>query len=451
MQSINPYNNQLLAEYKEMTAPEVSAIIGQTFEAWQRWKETTFAYRSELMHLAASVLRSKKRELSELITLEMGKLIGEAEAEVEKCAWVCDYYAEHAEAMLADEPIATDGQKSMAVFQPIGPVLAVMPWNYPFWQVFRFAAPALMAGNAGLLKHASNVQGCAVAIENVFIEAGFPASVFRSLIIGSSKVEAVIAHPCVRAVTLTGSEYAGSQVAAAAGRYLKKSVLELGGSDPCIILEDANLDEAVNIGLKSRMLTTGQTCISAKRFIVIEQFADEFISKMTEAMKSYHPGNPLDPSTNLAPLAGRNFAEDVHRQISVSIEMGATCILGGSLPADSCFYPPTLLTNITPEMPVFVEETFGPVVAVIVAENEEEVIKLANDSLFGLGAALWTRDIEKGEAMGRRIDAGAIFINGLVKSDPRLPFGGIKNSGFGRELSHYGIKEFCNIKSIWVK
>jgi len=352
MQSINPYNNHLLAEYKEMTAQEVSSIIDSTFEAWQQWKETTFAYRSELMYKAASVLRSKKRALSELITLEMGKLIGEAEAEVEKCAWVCDYYAEHAEAMLADEPIVTDGQKSMAVFQPIGPVLAVMPWNYPFWQVFRFAAPALMAGNAGLLKHASNVQGCAIAIENVFIEAGFPANIFRSLIIGSAKVEAVIANPNVRAVTLTGSEFAGSQVAAAAGKYLKKSVLELGGSDPCIILEDAELDEAVKIGLKSRMLTTGQTCISAKRFIVIEKVADEFISRMLEEMKKYEPGNPLVPSTNLAPLAGRNFAEDVHRQISVSIEMGATCLLGGSLPADSCFYPPTLLTNVTRNMPV---------------------------------------------------------------------------------------------------
>jgi len=451
MQSINPYNNHLLAEYREMATQEVSSIIDSTFEAWQHWKETTFAYRSELMYKAASVLRSKKRALSELITLEMGKLIGEAEAEVEKCAWVCDYYAEHAEAMLADEPIATDGQKSMAVFQPIGPVLAVMPWNYPFWQVFRFAAPALMAGNAGLLKHASNVQGCAIAIENVFIEAGFPANIFRSLIIGSSKVEAVIANSNVRAVTLTGSEFAGSQVAAAAGKYLKKSVLELGGSDPCIILEDAELDEAVKIGLKSRMLTTGQTCISAKRFIVIEKVADEFISRMLEAMKKYETGNPLDPSTNLAPLAGRNFAEDVHRQISVSIEMGASCLLGGLFPDDGCFYPPTLLTNVTRNMPVFFEETFGPVVAVIIVSNDDEAIALANDSLFGLGAAIWTNNIERGERMGRRIDAGAIFINGLVKSDPRLPFGGIKNSGFGRELSHYGIKEFCNIKSIWIK
>jgi succinate-semialdehyde dehydrogenase / glutarate-semialdehyde dehydrogenase len=451
MKSINPFNNELLADYREMSSEEVNSIIDKTYQSWLCWKNTSFAFRSDLMLKAAAILRSKKKELSELITLEMGKLIGEAEGEIEKCAWVCDYYAEQAETMLADEPIVTDGQKSMAVFQPIGPVLAVMPWNYPFWQVFRFAAPALMAGNAGLLKHASNVQGCALSIEKVFIEAGFPENIFSSLIIGSLKVEEVIANPKVRAVTLTGSEFAGSQVAAAAGKFLKKSVLELGGSDPFIVIGDADLDEAVRWGVKSRMLTSGQTCISAKRFIVVEEIAETFISKMKKEMEKYLLGNPIDPATKLAPLSKRNFVEEVHKQIENSVKMGAECILGGQLEPTGCFYPPTILTNVTHEMPVFSEETFGPVAAVIVVKDEDEAIRVANESLFGLGAAIWTNNLEKGEKMAREIEAGAIFINGMVKSDPRLPFGGIKNSGYGRELSDYGIKEFCNIKTIWIK
>lgn len=451
MKSINPYNNQHIAEYTEMTTEEVSSVIDLNYRAWQSWKETTFSHRSELMLNAAKVLRNKKEELSMLITTEMGKRIAEAEAEVEKCAWVCEYYAENAEAMLADEPIVTDGQKSLAAFQPIGPVMAVMPWNYPFWQVFRFAAPALMAGNSGLLKHASNVQGCSLAIENVFAEARFPRNIFRSLIIGSQKVEAVIANPKVQAVTLTGSEYAGSQVAAAAGKHLKKSVLELGGSDPCIVLEDADLDQAVKVGVQSRMLTSGQTCIAAKRFIVVEKVADEFLSKVKAEMERYQPGDPMDKTTLLAPLAGRNFAVDVHQQVTDSIQLGARIELGGNLPAEGCFYPSTLITGVNHEMPVFKEETFGPVVALVVVKDEEEAIQAANNSLFGLGAAIWTNNIERGEKVARKIEAGAVFINGLVKSDPRLPFGGIKNSGYGRELSDYGIKEFCNIKSIWVK
>ena len=452
MKSINPYNNQLIAEYSEMTPVEVSAIVEKTYEAWLSWKETTFAGRAILMNKAADVLRYNKEKFSKLITLEMGKRIAEAKAEVEKCAWVCEYYAEHAGHMLADEPIETDGQKSMAVFQPIGPVLAVMPWNYPLWQVFRFAAPALMAGNAGLLKHSSNVQGCSLAIENIFSEAGFPKNIFRSLIIGSSKVEAVIANPKVRAVTLTGSEEAGSKVAAAAGKYLKKSVLELGGSDPCIILEDANLDEAVKVSIQSRMLTTGQTCISAKRFIVVEAVADEFLSKMKTEMERYQPGDPLEEKTTMAPLAGMNFVEEVHQQVTDSVKKGAKIEVGGSPDiTNGCFYPITLITGVTREMPVFKFEIFGPVVATIVVKDETAAIEVANDSLFGLGAAIWTEDAERGERVARQIEAGAIFVNGMVKSDPRLPFGGIKNSGYGRELSTYGIKEFCNIKSIWIR
>lgn len=451
MKSINPYNNQFLANYSEFSADEVLKIIDDNYKDWLHWKETSFEYRASLMKKAAHVLRTNKKELSELITLEMGKRIIEAEAEVEKCAWVCEYYAERAEGMLSDESIDTDGQKSFATFAPIGSVLAVMPWNYPFWQVFRFAAPALMAGNAGLLKHASNVQGCALAIEKVFGEAGFPKNIFRTLVIGSSKVEAVIANPRVRAVTLTGSEWAGSQVAMAAGKYLKKSVLELGGSDPCIVLEDANLKEAAQVGILSRMLTTGQTCISAKRFIVMESVAEVFIQLMKSEMKKYFPGDPLKPETTLAPLSKRNFVEEVHDQVKKSVQMGAELILGGELAEKGCFYPATLIAKVTQEMPVFIEETFGPVAAVIVVKDEQEALEVANNSLFGLGAAIWSNDIERAEELGRKVEAGAIFINGIVKSDPRLPFGGIKNSGYGRELSNYGIKEFCNIKSIWVK
>jgi succinate-semialdehyde dehydrogenase/glutarate-semialdehyde dehydrogenase len=452
MQSVNPYTNKVLRSFDEMSIDDVRLIIDENYSAWQNWRNTSYKHRSVLMKKAADVLRASKKTLSLLITSEMGKLIVEAEAEIEKCAWVCDYYAENAANMLADEPILSDGQKSMAVFEPIGPVLAVMPWNYPFWQVFRFAVPALMAGNGALLKHASNVQGCALAIERVFVEAGFPKNIFRTLLISSSKVEAVVANPKVKAVTLTGSEGAGSKVAALAGKHLKKSVLELGGSDPCIVLADANLDEAAKIAVKSRMLTTGQTCIAAKRFIVVEQVADKFLKKVQSILKNYLPGDPENRDTTLAPLAARNFVEDVHQQVVRSVEMGAEIVMGGNITKEpSCFYPATLLTNVSAEMPVFREETFGPVIAFVIAKNNEEAIALANKSTFGLGAAIWTNNILLGENVAREIEAGAVFVNGLVKSDPRLPFGGIKNSGFGRELSHYGIKEFCNIKSIWIK
>ncbi|MCF8363131.1 MAG: NAD-dependent succinate-semialdehyde dehydrogenase [Prolixibacteraceae bacterium] len=452
MQSVNPYTNQVIAGYTEFSDEEINSAIKNNVNAWHEWKNTSFEHRSSLMHKAAGNLRSNKTKLAGLITAEMGKRIEESEAEIEKCAWVCEYYADNAANMLADEPIKTDGTKSMAVFQPIGPVLAVMPWNYPFWQVFRFAAPALMAGNSGLLKHASNVQGCALAIENVFKEAGFPENLFKTLVIGSSKVEAVIANPAVRAVTLTGSEGAGSKVAAAAGKYLKKSVLELGGSDPCIVLEDADLDEAAQMGIKSRMLTSGQTCIAAKRIIVVEKVAKEFFEKIKSELEKYQPGDPMKKETMLAPLSKRNFVEEVHQQVADSVKMGAKIELGGMMTDnESCFYPATLITNVTTDMPVFKNETFGPVVAFIVVKNEKEAIEVANNSLFGLGAAIWTKDLAKGENISREIEAGAIFVNGLVKSDPRLPFGGIKNSGFGRELSHLGIKEFCKIKGVWVR
>ncbi len=452
MQSINPFNKQIIAEHNEMSEFAINDTIDKNHTSWQSWKTTSFSQRSKLMRNAASVLRNKKDQLSRLITMEMGKLLVEAISEVEKCALVCEYYANNAEEMLKDERVITDAQKSFITFQPIGPILAVMPWNYPFWQVFRFAAPALMAGNTGLLKHASNVQGCSLAIEQVFKEAGFPENVFSSLIISSSKVESVIKNPLVKAATLTGSEMAGRYVAETAGKYLKKSVLELGGSDPFIVLSDANLKEAAKIGVKSRMLTSGQTCISAKRFIIIEDIADEFISYVKNEMKALVPGNPLDPNTTLAPLAQPRFAHDVHTLINESVRMGAKIIMGAKYTEeDDCFYPPTILTDVSEKMPVFREETFGPVIAITKVKNEQEAISVANNSLFGLGCSIWTEDITKGEMIGREIEAGAIFINGLVKSDPRLPFGGIKNSGYGRELSNYGIKEFCNIKTIWIK
>jgi succinate-semialdehyde dehydrogenase / glutarate-semialdehyde dehydrogenase len=452
MKSINPANSQLIREYSEMTAIEVSEIIDKNYSAFQQWKALSFSARKEKMLLASEILRNRKEEFARLITLEMGKRIVESRSEIDKCAWVCEYYAANAESMLKDERIESDAYKSMAVFQPLGPVLAIMPWNFPFWQVFRFAAPTLMAGNSALLKHASNVQGCALAIESVFEEAGFPENLFSVLMIPSSAVEAVIAHDKVRAVTLTGSEQAGSQVASLAGKHLKKSVLELGGSDPFIVCADAMIEDTVKNAVGSRMICSGQSCISAKRLIVHKDIAAEFISKMKMAMEVYTPGDPMDENTTLAPLAKPELVVEIDKQVKESIQLGATLIAGGD-PSISTgyYYPPTILTNVQPEMPVYQQETFGPVAAVIVVNDETEAVRHANNSSFGLGASIWTKDSESGEKLGREIESGGVFINGIVKSDPRIPFGGIKNSGYGRELSTYGIKEFVNIKTIWIR
>ncbi|GET23550.1 NAD-dependent succinate-semialdehyde dehydrogenase [Prolixibacter denitrificans] len=452
MKSINPATGELIKEYSEMSEGQVKEVVDLNFEAWKGYRETSFAQRSQWMQKAAELLRSRREEYARLITAEMGKRIAESYSEVEKCAWVCEYYAENAEQMLVDELMESDATKSMAVFNPLGPVLAVMPWNFPFWQVFRFAAPALMAGNAGLLKHASNVQGCALAIEEVFRDAGFPENIFRTLVISSSKVEAVIAHPAVKAVTLTGSEYAGSQVASLAGKYLKKSVLELGGSDPFIVLADADLEKAAKVAVGSRMITSGQTCIAAKRFIVEQHVAAPFLEKVKALMEAYEPGDPGKEETSLAPLARPDLVDDIDNQVKKSVEQGAQIISGGSrVEGIGNYYSPTILTNVSRGMPVYMEETFGPVAVVLPVEDEKEAIEVANDSLYGLGASLWTSDLKKGEELARKIEAGAVFVNGLVKSDPRLPFGGIKNSGYGRELSGYGIKEFVNIKTVWIK
>jgi succinate-semialdehyde dehydrogenase/glutarate-semialdehyde dehydrogenase len=403
------------------------------------------------MKQSARILRDKKEYYARLMTMEMGKLLRESMAEVEKCAWVCDFYADQAAEMLKDEVIATDASRSFVTFQPMGVILAVMPWNFPFWQVFRFAAPALMAGNAAVLKHASNVPGCALAIEEIFHEAGFPENLFRTLMIPSSSVECVIANPLVSAVTLTGSEAAGSQVASQAGKHLKKSVLELGGTDPFIILDDADIDAAVKTAVTARMLNQGQSCIAAKRFIVVKSVVDQFETAMKSAFEALQTGDPMEAATQVGPLARPDLVDEIEQQVKASVAAGARLVTGGHRPTRSgCYFEPTILADISNEMPVYSQETFGPVVSLITALDEEDAIRIANDSVFGLGGCVWTRDLEKGEKIARKVETGAMFVNGMTKSDPRLPFGGIKKSGYGRELASYGIKEFVNIKTIWI-
>ncbi len=405
------------------------------------------------MQKSAVCLRENLQEHAALITMEMGKPIKQSQAEIEKCAMVCEYYAENAEAVLSNITVQTDASNSFISFQPLGPVLAVMPWNFPFWQVFRFAAPALMAGNTGILKHASNVTGCALAIEKVFCDAGFDSALFRSVKTPGNKVASVIQHPAVKAVTLTGSGPAGSAVAECAGSLLKKTVLELGGSDPYIVLEDADLELAVNACVTSRLINGGQSCIAAKRFIVVESIKEEFEAMYVEQMSKKSMGDPMDEANDIGPQARTDLRNELHEQVSESISRGASCLLGGTIPdLAGAYYPPTVLTNVTKGMPAYDDELFGPVASIISANDEEEAIRIANDSDFGLGAAIFTRDIQRGEDIAaNRLEAGCCFVNDFVKSDPRLPFGGIKQSGYGRELSHFGIQEFVNIKTVYCK
>ncbi len=451
LQSINPATGEILETFAETSATEVERILATAHAEFLAWRDVPFAGRAELMRRAAAVLRARKTEFARTMALEMGKPIVQGEAEADKCALTCEYYAEHAEAFLAPQSRQTDATKSFVRFDPLGAVLAVMPWNFPFWQVFRFAAPALMAGNAGVLKHASNVPRCALQIEEVFREAGFPRGLFATVLVGSAAVPGLIADPRITAVTLTGSEHAGSQVAERAGRELKKTVLELGGSDPFIVLADADVTAATRTAADARLINSGQSCIAAKRFIAVEPVADAFLAQFADALRARRVGDPLARDTDVGPQARVDLRDALHQQVTESIRRGARLVLGGEIPAGrGAFYPPTLLAAVDRGMPAFDEETFGPVAAVIRAKDDADAVRLANDSTFGLGASLWTRDRAKAERLAARIEAGAVFVNGLVKSDPRLPFGGIKRSGYGRELSEYGIREFVNIKSVWI-
>ncbi len=452
IQSINPAVNEVEKNYTPHTDSEVKEIIEAVQNEWLSWKNTDFNIRAEKLLKASQILISEKEYYGKIITIEMGKPIKQAIAEVEKCAWVCKYYAENAGEVLSKEIIGTDATESYVRFDPIGIVLAVMPWNFPFWQVFRFAAPALMAGNVGILKHASNVPQCALAIEEIFEKAGFPNNCFRTLLIESNQVEEVINNKFVKAVTLTGSEYAGKMVAKAAGFNLKKSVMELGGSDPFIVFSDADLDSAVQTAVTARILNNGQSCIAAKRFIIVEDVYDKFVELFVTKFKQIKVGSPLNTDTDLGPIARKDLLEELNMQVNKSVEAGAKIAFGGKkLDGVGNYYEPTILIDVVKGMPAYTEEIFGPVATVIKAKSEEHAIEIANDTEFGLGASLWTKDISKAEKYIPQINAGSVFINGMVKSDPRLPFGGINMSGYGRELSNYGIKEFVNIKTVWIK
>jgi succinate-semialdehyde dehydrogenase/glutarate-semialdehyde dehydrogenase len=449
--SVHPYDGRFLGSYEGLSKEQLSDKIRQTHSAFQQWKLTRFTERAQLMHAASGELLKNKKDYAESITLEMGKVIAESVAEIEKCAKVCAYYATNAEGFLKDEPLTTPHGEAYIHHNPIGVVLAVMPWNFPFWQVFRFAAPTLMAGNACLLKHASNVPKCALDIQQVFVNAGFPENVFNTLLIGSSAVKEVIGHPLVGAVTLTGSEIAGKSVAGTAGSQIKKSVLELGGSDPFIVLKDADIKKAAEIGVKARMLNAGQSCIAAKRFILEKEIADEFTRYFIDGIEKLETGDPLEFDTTFATLARKDLAEELYQQVKKSIDLGAEVIYG-KLPdkIDSAFFPAMILGNLKPGMPAYDEEMFGPVASFFVVDSEAEAVTIANDSPFGLGGSLWTKNIEKARNLASKVESGAVYINQMMFSDPTVPFGGIKISGYGRELSLLGIREFTNQKTVWV-
>jgi len=453
LEVVNPATGETVVSYKEMSPDDTAAAVAAAHEAFLEWRGTGFEERAVLMRNAGELLRVREEKLARLMAEEMGKPVREGRAEVAKCASACDYYAEQAPGFLADETIQTEATRSYVAFRPLGVVLAVMPWNFPLWQVFRFAAPALMAGNAGVLKHASNVPGSALAIEGIFRRAGFPEDLFRTLLVGSAQVEAVINNPLVRAVTLTGSTPAGQAVAGAAGRVLKKTVLELGGSDPYLVLEDADLEQAAETCAMSRLINAGQSCIAAKRFIVVQAVRERFERLLAERMSARVMGPPLDEGTDFGPQARVDLRDELHLQVTRSLEQGATCLLGGEVPdRPGAWYPATVLSGVKKGMPAYEEELFGPVAAVIEVADEAEAIRVANDSIFGLGAAVFTGDSARGDRIAaEQLEAGCCFVNEFVRSDPRLPFGGVKESGYGRELSSFGIREFVNIKTVYVK
>jgi succinate-semialdehyde dehydrogenase/glutarate-semialdehyde dehydrogenase len=449
--AVNPATEEVVARFDAFGPAEVGMAIAEAQEAFLAWREIPAAERASRLKALGKVLRDRADRYARLITIEMGKPISEARAEIEKCAWACDHYAAEGERYLADEVIATNARRSLVAFEPLGVVLAVMPWNFPFWQVIRFAAPAFAAGNAAILKHASNVPQCALALEEAVRDAGFPRGLLRSVLVAGGAIEPVIADDRIRAVTLTGSSDTGSRIAELAGRALKKTVLELGGSDPYVVLADADLDTAAKTGARARAQNAGQSCIAAKRFIVEERAADEFEKRFARAVEELVVGDPIEPKTQVGPLARSDLLETLERQVRDSVRMGARVLTGGErIGGRGFFYAPTVLAGVTPEMPVFQEETFGPVAAVLRVSDEDAAIDTANASAYGLGASLWTRDPARGERLARRIESGSVFVNGMVASDPRLPFGGVKRSGYGRELDGFGIREFTNIKTIWI-
>ncbi len=446
--SINPYTGEKLFEFTSLTSEQLDEKISQADDTYRSWKKTTFEHRAELMQNVAKLLKEKKQGYAEIITQEMGKPISQAVAEIEKCAWVCEYYAENAENQLKDEIIETDACLSYVRHEPLGVVLAIMPWNYPFWQVFRFAVPNLMAGNVGLLKHASNVMKCGELIESVFLEAGFPKGSFQNLIIGSEKVKSVIENNLVKAVTLTGSTPAGASVASIAGGKIKKSVLELGGSNALIVFGDADLDETVKTCIQARFQNTGQSCIAGKRLFLQRDIANDFTEKFISEVQKLKVGDPMNKNTYIGVLAREDLSNDLGGLVDKSVEMGAKLLIGGH--RDGAFFEPTVLTDVTEEMPIFTEETFGPVIGITIFDDERSAVDLSNASDFGLGVSIFTSDMNRVERLIPEFDEGAVFVNELVKSDPRLPFGGVKISGYGRELSAHGIKEFMNKKTVYI-
>lgn len=451
IRSINPADEQLLATFAPASPEQIEAALDAADRCFRSWRKSTFTERGQLMRRLAAYFKEHRFRLAALMTAEMGKPIAEAEAEVDKCAWVCDYYAEHAAEFLADQPRTTSATESYVEFTPLGVVLAVMPWNFPFWQVLRFAAPTLMAGNTGILKHASNVPQCALAIEEAFRASGFPAGAFQTLLLAGSSTTALVGDPRIAAVTLTGSELAGAQIAEAAGRAIKKAVLELGGSDAFIVLEDADIAPAVETAVRARFQNAGQSCIAAKRFIVVESVAGEFEDRFVAAVRGLRMGDPMDRAVQVGPLARNDLRDALEIQVRRSVEQGARLLVGGTRqPGCGYFFPPTVLTNVATQMPVSCEETFGPVAAILKVRDAADAVRVANDSMYGLGCSLWTSDLQRGRRLARSIEAGSVFINGMVASDPRLPFGGVKRSGYGRELSEYGIREFVNIQTVWI-
>jgi len=451
MATINPATGETLKTFESLTEQQLEEKLAHAANAFRSYRKTSFADREPLMFRAAEILEAEKQKFARLMTIEMGKPIKGAVQEVEKCALVCRYYVENARRHLADEVVETNASRSYVHFQPLGPVFAVMPWNFPFWQVFRFAAPALMAGNVGLLKHASNVPQCALAIEEVFLRAGFPEGAFQTLLIGSDVVERLIKDPRVAAATLTGSEPAGRSVAGIAGKEIKKTVLELGGSDPFIVMATAQMEQAVTTAVKARTINSGQSCIAAKRFIVSSAIYVEFERRFIAEMKALKVGDPLKESTDIGPLATQQILKDVDDQVKTSVAAGAHILTGGKrLERAGNFYEPTVLTNIPTDSPAYCEEVFGPVALLFRVNSVDDAITLANNTTFGLGAAAWTNDAQEQRRFIEELEAGCVFINGMVASDPRLPFGGIKNSGYGRELGEFGIREFVNAKTIWI-